>query len=171
MKTFPRTKGASLIEMLVYVAILVLLSSTVVAIVLSLSHTFEGIRAARALSGGATNSLERMVRSIRSAEGVVTAESVLGVHPGHLTLQRSLQGGGTEKTEFYLENGTLKIRIDGIEEGVLTPDLVSVESLVFTLQGSGVSNGVRIETVFKGEKGGATVTRAFDLFAILRRSY
>ncbi len=158
-------------ETLIYVALLIVLSSIVVATVLSLSGMFYQMRASRDVETSAVSSLERMVRDIRNADSVVLAESVLGVHPGRLTVTRALPLGGNEKMEFYLNGTELRVRRDGVDEGVLTSGLTSVESLVFTEVSSAVSSGVRIELTLKGEKGSATVIKPFDLFTVLRGSY
>jgi len=164
-------RGFSLIEMLIYIAILIVLSSIVVAVVLSLASTFDNMRASRATGAAAISSMERIARDIRNSDSVVSAESTLGAHPGRLTLLRNLSGGGTEKTEFYLNNSVLRVRLDGVDEGALTPPKVTVESLVFTHVTNSNSEGMRIELILKSVKGSAFVTKSFELFVILRESY
>jgi len=81
-----KTRGLSLIEIVVYIAILSLLSVVVVGILLSLSGVYAELVITKRMNTSAAAALDRMAREVRSAMSVDTASSTLGASPGLLVL-------------------------------------------------------------------------------------
>jgi len=158
-------RGFSLLEMVVYVAILSAIAVIVVTIVLSFSASWNSLRISRDINASAMSSFERIGRDLRAALDVNTAGSVLNAHPGALTLSDTLQ------TEFFLDGGVLRVRENSVDTGALTKESVTVTNLVFRFVTSGSHRGVRIEMTLEGVRGAITKTESFVTFIALRAPY
>jgi type II secretory pathway pseudopilin PulG len=162
------SKGFSLIEMIVYVVILVFMLMIVMSIVVSVTKSDRLIRSARNIETSAASALERIVRESRSMESVDVAASVIGVHPGRLSLDGEDASGNPRSVEFYLSSGRIMMSENGVVAGAITsPDAV-VTSLVFNRFATSTAEGVR--TVITIESGTSTSYRREDFYssALLR---
>jgi len=158
-------RGFLLIEMLVYIAVLVVITLAVISTVLSLRGVFEKARANHLLMEAAENSLERMVFEIDAATSVDAAGSVFDVSPGTLAL---IGDAGTRS--FYLDGGQLRVTENGADAGPLTPPAVSVGELVFTHYQNAHTEGVRVSLRLEVTEP-VTLTKTFHVMTLLRNSY
>lgn len=158
-------RGFSLLEMVVYVAILSFVMVVVVNVILALGASWNSLRVSRDINEAALVSLERMGRDIRKALDVDTGASIFASHPGVLVLS------GSPEIEFSLEDGSLIIREDGIDLGALTKSTVDVTNLVFRFVSGSTHRGVRIEMTIEGARGKIVKTKNFYLFVTLRAPY
>jgi len=158
-------KGFTLLEMVIYIAILTLIAVVVVNTVLSLAVSFNSLRATRDINNAAMVSLERMGRDIRGATGIDTGGSSFGSHPGTLLLI------GAIETEFYLDDGVIKVREDDVEAGALTREAATTTNLVFYHISASPYSGIRIEMTLESTRGTITKTKSFSSFVALRSSY
>ncbi len=161
--------GFSLIEMLVYVAILASIAVVVVNVAVVLAESYGTLQATRNINISAVTALERVVHDVRVSKNVDVGNSTLGSHPGRLTLTRATTTPTT--SEFYLDNGILKVREDGVVAGSLTNDNTSVTNLVFRHVVSGSIELVKIEATLESTVGTTTKTENFFDSIILRGSY
>lgn len=159
-------KGFSLVEMLVYIAVLVLVSMAVVLTFFSLRDTFERNRVERELADAATNVLERIGRDARNAESIDVLLSTLGTSPGTLVLN-----SGATTTSFYIATGTVAVSVNSSEIGPLVPQGVSVDSLIFRRYTNAATEAVRIELILSVSGSFASSTKSFYTTAVLRGSY
>ena len=137
--------GFSLIEMLVYVAILAFMLAVIIEVVLSVARSERVMRAVRSIENSAIVSLERISRELREAESVNENLSAFGAHPGILVLEKEGDSGNSVTTEFYLSNGRLMLRENGVEAGALTEAEARVTDLKFYYFSATTSAGVRTE--------------------------
>jgi type II secretory pathway pseudopilin PulG len=138
-------KGFSLVEMLVYIGILVFMLVIILQVVLSVGSSDKIIVSLRNIETSASLALERVSREARTADTIVVASSVFGSHPGRLVLN-SVNASGTSRTvEFYLSNGQLILRENGIDSGALTAGDAYVTNLVFKRFASSTVEGVSTE--------------------------
>lgn len=163
-------RGFTLIEMLVYVAILAIMTVAVITVTLSQSQAYADFKVARNVYTSASASLERMVREIRVADNIIIGSSSLDSHPGILTLQKT-GAAGIETVQFYLVGGVLKVQENSSPEGALTRKEVVVTNLVFKQIISTASEGVRIEMTLSSIQGNSSKTEQFSTFVIMRNSY
>src|SRR3989344_2406588 len=110
-------KGFSLVEMLIYIAILALMLSVIMNIIVSTVRSERVIKVLRNVEDSAILSLERIVRETRQAESVNLVSSDLGSNPGKLVLTDAL---GSPRAEFYLSSGRLFLKENGVDVGALT---------------------------------------------------
>lgn len=159
-------KGFTLIEVLVYIAVLILATMVMVSLFLSLSTTLSRNQVERELSQTAQVALEKIVRDIRSATTADTATV------NQLTLQTL---GGATTTIFTLSGSSVTMNLNGVDYGPLTSDSVSVDDLVFTKY---EAPGAELETILvraaltlSVSTRVASTTQTYYTSAVLRGSY
>src|SRR3989344_1000061 len=145
--------GLTLLEALVYVALLVLILMFLISSLLSVMRVIAEVRISRNLNNSAVVALERLVRDIREAGDVDEDESVLGAHPGKLVITASDQDGNFTTTEFYLTAGILLVEKGGASGVPLTSSDLEVGNLVFRHIVSSSSQAVKIEMTLRNREG------------------
>ena len=161
------TKGYSLAEMIIYIAILSIVSILVINTVLSFTRGYRDVMALRMIDHSSLDVMERITRDIRSATQIDNVNSVFGTNPGVLMLVSTVNGVSTV-TKFYLEKGIIKLDINGSYFGPLTLFNTTVNSLVFTKLDSGISNAVKIDMTVSSTAGGVTKTKTYHSTIVLR---
>lgn len=161
------TNGFSLLELLVYVTILSATSILVVGVLLSLARSYGSLSVSKSIHRSAAVSLERLVREIRDASSITTAQSTFSEHPGVLVLETDVSG--VESTVgFSVVDGALVVSQGGMSQGALTEPLVEVDSLIFRSFNEGV--GVKVELELTGTRGSISKTESFEVSALLREA-
>jgi len=156
-------KGFTLIETIIYTAIIAVIFILVVNSLSIVIKAFNQGRVAIKINNSAEVAMERMTREIRFAYDI-DASSNLDSHPGHLVLNTDV--------EFYLDSGKIMIIDRGASAVVLTSDDLTVTNLVFRqINSSSVSRAVKIEMAIQGSSGNYQKTENFYNTAILRGSY
>jgi hypothetical protein len=163
--------GFSLVEMLLYVAILAVTSIIIVNTLILLMTSFASVKISKTLGISASTGLERIVREVRNSESIDFAESTLNSNPGVLKLNVEGADGVPYTALFYIENGVLKVKKNSGPGQALTLLNATPVSLVFrritTLQGE----AVRVELTLSATERNITRTENFYASAILRGSY
>lgn len=159
----------TLLETLVYVAVLVVTTALVTTTVVGMLRPAARLRAARAINTSALSSLERMSREIRNAATIDTLGSVFGTHPGRLALT-AFDGETPLTRTFYLEGTMLQVDNGSAVGALIGPDVL-VSSLVFYRLLSGTSEGVRIEMELSTTTSSGTRRETFYTTVMLRDSY
>lgn len=159
-------RGFTLIETLVYLGVMVLVASALVTTFLSLDTTLLKNRIDRSLTESVSVSLERISRAIRSADSVDIPGSTFGTSPGVLKLTE-----GATTTVFSLVSGRLTMSINGVDQGPLTSEAVTVGELTFTRYAGAVSELVRVALTLSAVSDTASSTRTFYTSAVVRGSY
>lgn len=165
------TRGLSLVETLLYVALLALSLLVVMQTLLALTRSFAVFRAAARIEQSAALSLERVVREVRDAQSISDAESVFGAHPGRLLLNTTTTTGAARTVLFSVSGGALMLTEDGAITGSLTGSTTNVSNLVFRKVTTGRSTGVKIEMTLSAGSGFAARSENFYVTAVLRDSY
>ena len=165
-------RGFSLIEMLVYVAIIAIMTISIVGILLALSDVYSRLAVvSRANSSGAA-ALDRIVREIRGAESIDIVTSQFATSSGVLVLNTRTSGGSPTTVSFFVdENGILQVEEGGAAAGRLTVAGVSVPELRFTRISGARSEMVVAELTLYVAYRRATTTKTFESGAVLRGSY
>lgn len=158
--------GYSLVEMLVYLAVLILVMFAGVTTYLSLDTVIVRNQTERTLTSSAQMSFERVVHEIRTAEAVNTGASTFGVSPGVLVLTN-----GATTTTFSISGSRLIVSRDGTEIGPLTSDDVVVEDMTFTRYAGAVTDMIRVSLTLSANSKSASTTRTYYMSAVLREGY
>ena len=165
-----KKQGFTLVEMIVYTAILVVILLLIVSFIVSFGRAYNVLRTTIHINNSATISFERMIREIRQANDVDTAASTLGTHPGKLVL-KTTEEGTPVTLEFYINGGALTVRKDGVDEGTLTRTDVTIQNLVFQSVSNGTSEAVKVEMTLESVVANTTKVKKFYGSAVLRDSY
>lgn len=166
-KTYLQQKGFTLLELVIYVSILSLLMITVVTVLISMSQAYTTLKTSKNLNHAAVVSLERITREIRSAKSVIEGQSVFDSTPGRLYLQTSV----STTTEFYIDEGLLKVDINDVYQGPLTTEDVTINSLVFTFSTTTNSQAVGVSLILESGVGERFRSEHFYSTVVLRGSY
>ncbi len=159
-------RGFSLIEIIVYLALLVLLTAVGISSILSFTDTFTRYRAEKQLTLQVRSALERMVADVRNATAVDVVTSSLGTSPGTL----ELLAVGTSQT-YTLTDGAITVAIDGGTASGLTGEGITIDSLTFYHYPSVTTELVRVAVTASATAGDTTVTETYYTSAVLRGSY
>ncbi|HAO64447.1 TPA: hypothetical protein DCQ44_00500 [Candidatus Taylorbacteria bacterium] len=166
--------GFTMVETIFYLTFLVILLGIMIAMVVSLSKTYQTIQANKNLESSAVFSLERITREIRNSTSVDVTRSALATSTsGVLTLNTTDSSGAAEIIKFYLatSTGAVLIDVNGSYFGPLTLSGVKATQLQFRLATSTNSQAVKIDLTLKSNFGGASTTKNFYTTAVLRSSY
>lgn len=158
--------GFSLIEALVYIAVLVLVTLAGVLTFISLDDVILRNTAEREVNEAATVALERIVREIRSSVSVDTGASTLGSSPGDLVLAQ-----GATTTRIQASSTRLFLEVNSIDFGPLTSGAVTVDSFIATRYLNAETELVRVELTLTHVTPVVTVSRTYFTSAVLRGSY
>src|SRR3989338_1492247 len=162
------TEGFTILEMLIYIAILVLMLVVIMNAVISIVHSGRIINALRNIETSAMMSTERLARELRQAESVNIGLSILGSDPGELVLEGIDLLGNPRTVVFYLSSGTLMLSENGVDTGALSQSGARVSSLIFYPFSSSDALGIKTEITI--ESGTSTYYRSEKFYssAILR---
>jgi len=161
----PHTKGFSLVEMLVYVAMLVVVATVSVASLISLSDSFQQQKARQLVVRNAVSVTERMLTDIRVAQDVDQFSSTFQATPGVLTLVN-----GPTTTAYSVVSGVLEVSVEN-ESSALTDNAVTIDEIIFYLYDNTVTEFVRMQLTLSATAGSVTYTETFNAGAVLRGSY
>ena len=159
-----KKSGYSLLEAVIYIAILSVIAIVVVESVFVLYRAYGGSRVERRLNLNGDYAIERIIREVRQATSTDPAGSSFGASPGVLSV-----GGKT----FSLAgpNGPLQAEEQGGVAEAITSD-VDVTSLYFYRQSTSTpSEIIKVEITLSAGEGSFSKTKNFYGSTVLRRKY
>lgn len=165
------SKGFTLVELIVYVAILAVVTVLAIQSTMTMTRAFADLRVSRDLNSSATALFERITRDVRSAESVDTAQSTLGTSPGRLMLNTTDTSGTAMTVEYYVESGLVKIRENGVAQGAIMGSHTTIGSFVVRHLTNITTEAVRVEATITATRGDITKTRSFYTTTVIRGSY
>lgn len=171
MKKNLRTTGVSLVEMLVYIALLTSVTTLVVNGLVTMSRSYTDLRLSKNITTSATTALSRMVYEIRQAQSIDAVQSTFVTSPGQLTLNTTPASGTPTTVRFYVQNGILRVMTGGVDEGQITLSNTSVSSLTFNRIQNSISQAIKINLTLQTTVGSKTKTETFYTTAVLRNIY
>lgn len=165
-----KTKGYTLVEIIVYSSVLALLALVLAASLISIMSGYRSFRVTKNINQSAFLALGRLTRSFKQSDAV-NASSTLGVHPGAITLDSIDANGNATITAYYLSNGVLMQKEGGGAAGALTLPSVTVTNFIVRKITTGKSEAVRIELAIQSGSGATLRSEKFYGGAVLRGSY
>jgi prepilin-type N-terminal cleavage/methylation domain-containing protein len=169
-KTEAYSKGFSLVEMIVYIAILSLITSALTVTASSLLNTFAHLEIYEDMAHSSTVALERISYEIRTARTVNVMSSTLGISPGTLVLDTVDAVGSPTVITFSLVNGKIFIQEGASAPSPLTSNSVTVTNATFTHTVGPNTQGVLIEITLERALHSKVATRSFRTFVVLDAS-
>lgn len=171
MNKFTKKRGITLIEVVVYTALLAFLSVLVIRASLSMYDTYVYVTVLSDINNSATLASERLTREIRDAETVDIVSSTLDSSPGLLVVN-SPSGEATISKSFYInEQDQLVIEEEGGNPIALTEDQLEVTNLVFRHIVTNHSEAIKVEMTLQNTVKGEVIERNYFNTILLRASY
>lgn len=167
-----KSRGFALVELIIYIAILAIISILVIDIILVMTKSLGTISVVRNINNSAEVALERMTREIRLAKDINVSASNFDAHPSRLALNtiNPLTGDATTM-EFFLDNDLLMLSKGGGAPKPLSSSRTKVTNLVFRQINTPASKSIKIEMEIQGERGNLLKSEKFYNTATLRQSY
>lgn len=162
MKPRLHTAGFSLVEMIVYIAVLLVISVASIQSMLSLDTLIKQYSAERQLTRSAITALERFIYDARDAE---TVFSVTSGQYGDITF--TIDG---QQVSYATSGDALHVSVAGVDQGPLTLSGVVVDTVAFYAYDD-VSEFARVELQLTSTVGEYSLTRTYRAGATLRESY
>ena len=167
-------RGFSILELVIYIAVLVTVSAVSIDSLLRAQPVFIRGRLIQNVDTSGEIILQKIIREARLAHDIDAASSAFNVHPGVLALNTVASAADATPTTAIasLVSGALQFQRAGQTPEVLNSLDVTVTNLVFrNVTQSGVSKAVKIELTLEARKGRRIVTSNFYGTAILKNSY
>lgn len=159
------SRGYTLIEAIVYLSILMIISTLVISAILSTAKVVAEAQDIRNVHTAAETAMERIAREIRFADSVTTGSSVLGSNPGTLVLSSIDPVSEAAQTiTFGISGNRITIQKNSTGADYLTPESVAITNLIFRHIATTTPQAIKIEM-------GVENTHNFYNTVILRRSY
>ena len=159
-------KGFALVEMIIYLAIMVLITLVVVQSIVVVFKSNNQSFLSNSISNSAITSLEKMTREIRNARSVDSPSGSI------LQLTSVDASGNSQNSIFYVDPITSRLMASSSNvSGPLTSSNVIVTSLKFTPITTSSSKAVKIEMTISGNNQTTVESENFMTTVILRGSY
>lgn len=169
-KISQKNKGFTLLELVIYVAGLLVLLAVMVAIIMQFYTLYKEIIAVPRADRTGLLVIDRLTKEIRSGDEIDTINSLFNSTNG--IIEFDVDNAGTPQSRrFYVENGVIKYSEDGGAGVALSPKDLYVSNFYFTYVPTSVSQAVRLNLELQFMTRNGTETKAYTGFSILRESY
>ncbi len=165
-----KTKGFTVIELLVYTAGMLVLLAAIVTVIYYMYNVYRDTTLGPRVDRIGIAVSDRITRDIRTGISFNAEQSQLNVPTGVLSLNAQVNGSTITKY-IALEDGRIVYKENSGVENYLTPDTVSVSNFTLVPINTPVSNAIHFDISIDYETKGETKTRTYGGSAILRQSY
>jgi Tfp pilus assembly protein PilV len=141
-------RGFTLIEIMVYAAVLVVLVLVIFSFLAWAIKSNAKTKAMRETLGNARRAMEIISYEIKGAESIYTPTSIFDSNPGQLSLKTTRylpDGEEASYIDFYLCDDRLCLKKESENQIALTSEMVKVSDLVFSRIISGENSSVQID--------------------------
>jgi len=151
-------KGYTLVEMLIYVALLGVITVVIVGVFFVISRTNSKIVSLIEINSNAYSAMERMAYEVSNANNIYLPTSNFTNYNYNaakakqfslVTSQAAPANESTAYVDFYLENNTIFMKQDGIDPIALTSVNIKVESVNFYYYKNDTRESVKIDFTAK----------------------
>lgn len=160
-------RGSTLAELLVYTAILSILSLALIYSVNSLFNALAQLKAREEITQSSILALERISREIRRASSVNMFDSSLGYNPGLLVLNTTNFTNTPVTLRIAVTGGRITLQENFGATAPVTHSSVGISNLVFTRMTNPTSEGVYIELTATRTVRGSVISKDFSTFVVL----
>ena len=141
-----RSGGFTLIEIVIYIAIIGMIVTGFITFSISISNTRNKTFVVQEVHSNSRTALNLISQRIRSSTGVNSTSSTFGVDPGVLSLSMAAVSRDPTVIDLDQNDGTLRIGEATSSPVAITSDKVKVTNLVFTnVTPSGERENIRVE--------------------------
>ncbi len=161
----------SLVETIIYVALLAIILTVIIDSILVMSNAYRSVTVTRNIEDTALISMDRMTREIRNASSIDETQTVYNNDHGAIFLNSIDASNTPTSIKFYLSGQRILIDENGTYLGPITSSNVLVDSLYFRPIVSSSSVGIKIEMVLESGTGQYLKKVNFYDTVVLRGSY
>lgn len=141
-----RSGGFTLIEILIYIAIMGVIVTGFITFSISISNTRNKTFVVQEVHSNSRTALNLISQRIRSSTGINSASSTFGADPGVLSLSMAASFRDPTVIDLDQNDGVLRIGEATSSPVAITTDKVKITNLVFTnLTPSGERESIRVE--------------------------
>lgn len=158
-KNIKNKKGFTLIEMLIYIALLGVITVVIVGVFFVISRTNSRITTLIEINSNATSVMERISYEISNADNIYFPTSNFfnttaydSLKPAQFSLVTKQGAAVNERSvyvDFYVKNNTIFMKQDGVNPVALTSKNVSVQNVNFYYFKNGNRESVRVDFTVK----------------------
>ncbi len=142
--------GFTLIEVLIYIAIVALVVTTLVKFILVISQSRNKNYVVQEVQGNVRHALDIVSRQVRQATDIQFASSTLDVDPGILVLTMASSSLNPTIISLSGDNGVAQIKQGNAPTSSITADEVRVTNFIFTdTTGSSTRKHVKFNMTIK----------------------
>ncbi len=166
MQKYKLSKGYSLIELVIYIALFAVISAVVVQSLIFVMKTYANARSFRTLQQNGELVMERITREVRQSNNILTASSVFGTTPGILTVS-GLNSDLTQYADtFSVTNGVVSLSTNGTVSNLSTNEVLVSNLTFWNITTTGVK-AVKVQLSLTTNNN-PTVTKTFYTTVVLR---
>ena len=163
---YQSSRGVTLIETLVYMAVFVVLSVGAVVALFNLADLYAQYLVRQSLHQSATMAMERILLEVRQADVLHESESQFLTDSGALEL-----GQGTTTTRIFLDNEQVRLQVDGVDRGPLHAEAVTIDTLRFYQYETNGRRLIRMDIEMTASRGAFSQSLSVAGAATMRGSY
>lgn len=140
-------KGFTLIETVLYFALLAVISVLVIGNIITLFKNYKVVRSNQAIEYNAISIFDKLSRDVHDAKNVVVSNSSFSIPQGVLELNIASSTDDTSSTtvRFYLSGGKVKYMKNGVDFGNLSTNAVTVSNFKINYISATSSEAVKVE--------------------------
>lgn len=166
-----KESGYTIIELLVYIAVLAFMMMIIVSSLIGISQVYRQVRIVEVLNSNANTAVETIAREIRTAISVDTGASTLDSASGVLKLNSRTLAGDTKTVTFSLSSGRVEMSENAVSLGPITSVNATVSELYFEHIDTGVSEAVKYYATVNVGSGDYARSETFYNTIVLKGSY
>ena len=142
-----KNTGFSLIEIIIYFALLAIISTLVISSMISLFKNYNIVRANQDIEYNAISILDKLTRDARDARSINISDSSFSVAQGAVSfiIGSSTNDNASNTAKFYFNNGKVKYMKDGVDFGNLSTNSVTVSNFKLYYINASSTEAIKVE--------------------------
>jgi len=140
LSIFKNKKGYSMVELMIYLALLITVSVLVVDNIISLFKNYSIVKSNQEIEYNAINILDKLTRDTRRSKNVILNQSSFEIPQGAVALNTA-----SNTIKFYLEDNKIKYMQDGNFVDNLSTKSVTVNNFKIYYISSTSTEAIRVE--------------------------
>ena len=167
-----KNTGFSLVEIIIYFALLAIISTLVISSMISLFKNYNIVRANQAIEYNAISILDKLTRDARDSRSVNISDSSFSVAQGAVSFNIGSSTDSTASTtiKFYVNNGKVKYMKNGVDFGNLSTNDITVSNFKIYYINASSTEAIKVELNLEVTPHlySATISKNFYVTILLR---
>jgi type II secretory pathway pseudopilin PulG len=140
-------KGFSIMEIIIYFALLAVISTLVTTNIIALFKNYNIVRSNQEIEYNAINIIDKLTRDTRDAQSINISDSSFSVAQGSVSLRiaSSTNQTSSSSVRFYLNNNKVKYMKDGVDFGNISTNDVNVSNFRIFYINSSSTEAIKVE--------------------------